>query len=326
MHRLNLQIVIEIICFSLFGGLLIYFVLTGQYVNYVNPRLLPFLWITVVLFFLWIINRLRYVFRKTHRNQLTHCFSILLPFILFVVPLGTIKSATLPNDYVDSSQVANYIGSSSSTTSKTVVAQKEAESDEVNPSADEETSVSSSINSTIENEGSNNSSNNSIDSDTTSSESSNPDNNDTSTENEDSTVSDNLRLSAPFIIDGLNDKEKQINVKDNYFLLWLSEISSNIDMYIGYTITIKGFVYEDNTLLDEGDLSISRLLMSCCTADLVPIGLLSTHKLDYNILVDQWYLFTGVITTKQFRGEMVPYVQIKEAISSSKPTVEYIYP
>lgn len=307
MKRLNLQVFIEIICFLGFAILLTFLVLSGRYVNYVNPRLLPFIWVTIILLILWSVNRLRYLPRRTHRIQLTHCYSILLPFFLLLIPLGQIKSSTLPNSYVDASQLSQIIGTTTSTTKETSSSEEI-----VDNSVDSQPSPD-----TNNNEGS-----------TTL-----PDDNQTTIEESVATndqgqasMSEEERLSAPFIIDGLNTVDKVITINDDYFLPWLSELSGNLDLYVGYTVEIKAFVYVDSTIMETDDFSMARMLMSCCTADLTPFGLLATHQLDRNILVDQWYLMRGVLSSKTFQGQTVPYLIINQAERVSKPVVEYVYP
>ncbi len=86
---------------------------------------------------------------------------------------------------------------------------------------------------------------------------------------------------------GLNEKSREIKVKNDDFGLWYDEIDHNLSKYEGYTITITGFVSHDATL-GANQFRISRQLMSCCILDMSPFGLVAEYSSSKNLAEHKW--------------------------------------
>lgn len=86
---------------------------------------------------------------------------------------------------------------------------------------------------------------------------------------------------------GLNEKSREIKVKNDDFGLWYDEIDHNLSKYEGYTITITGFVSRDATL-GTNQFRISRQLMSCCILDMSPFGLVAEYSSSKNLAEHKW--------------------------------------
>lgn len=86
---------------------------------------------------------------------------------------------------------------------------------------------------------------------------------------------------------GLNEKSREIKVKNDDFGLWYDEIDHNLSKYEGYTITITGFVSRDATL-GANQFRISRQLMSCCILDMSPLGLVAEYSSSKNLAEHKW--------------------------------------
>lgn len=86
---------------------------------------------------------------------------------------------------------------------------------------------------------------------------------------------------------GLNEKSREIKVKNDDFGLWYDEIDHNLSKYEGYTITITGFVSRDATL-GANQFRISRQLMSCCILDMSPFGLVAEYSSYKNLAEHKW--------------------------------------
>lgn len=86
---------------------------------------------------------------------------------------------------------------------------------------------------------------------------------------------------------GLNEKSREIKVKNDDFGLWYDEIDHNLSKYEGYTITITGFVSRDATL-GANQFRISRQLMSCCILDMSPFGLVAEYSSSKNLAEHKW--------------------------------------
>ncbi|MBF9315061.1 TIGR03943 family protein [Bifidobacteriaceae bacterium NR002] len=88
-------------------------------------------------------------------------------------------------------------------------------------------------------------------------------------------------------LSGLNEKSREIKVKNDDFGLWYDEIDHNLSKYEGYTITITGFVSRDATL-GANQFRISRQLMSCCILDMSPFGLVAEYSSSKNLAEHKW--------------------------------------
>lgn len=86
---------------------------------------------------------------------------------------------------------------------------------------------------------------------------------------------------------GLNEKSREIKVKNDDFGLWYDEIDHNLSKYEGYMITITGFVSRDATL-GANQFRISRQLMSCCILDMSPFGLVAEYSSSKNLAEHKW--------------------------------------
>jgi len=62
------------------------------------------------------------------------------------------------------------------------------------------------------------------------------------------------------LLHGYDEENKMIAVSHEEFSQWFNEIYMNIDKYVGYKISIKGFVYKDLESMDEDDLLCSRFV------------------------------------------------------------------
>lgn len=97
-------------------------------------------------------------------------------------------------------------------------------------------------------------------------------------------------------------------------------------------LSITGFAFKQNDFKDN-QVSISRLLMTCCVADTSVMGLLSDiSQVDTYIEVGKWYNFEGSVTkTKIFNSDSneeieVPLLLVTKAQEIETPISPYVYP
>ena len=98
---------------------------------------------------------------------------------------------------------------------------------------------------------------------------------------------------------GLNEKSREIKVKNDDFGLWYDEIDHNLSKYAGHTITVTGFVSRDASLGD-GQFRISRQLMSCCILDMSPFGFVAQYPKASKIDDHKWVR----VRARIIRGEV----------------------
>lgn len=66
--------------------------------------------------------------------------------------------------------------------------------------------------------------------------------------------------------------------------------------------------------------------MSCCTADLQPIGFLCRYNKAPELKPDTWLKVSGTIKTVDYNGEKTPIIIADKVEDAVKPINEYVYP
>jgi putative membrane protein len=139
------------------------------------------------------------------------------------------------------------------------------------------------------------------------------------------------------ILDSMMDSEEElidselelvnntIKVTDDTFVKWLEAISTNTDEYLHKNIELTGFVFKTDDFSDN-EFVPARMLMTCCTADMTPIGLLANYNKTSQLEKDSWYKFKGKITMGEYQGSETPIINILSHEETSKPAEEYVYP
>lgn len=122
-----------------------------------------------------------------------------------------------------------------------------------------------------------------------------------------------------------------IVVNDENFLALMEALWENTDSYIGRSLQMLGFVYEDPSL-GATDFVLARLIMTCCAADAEVAGLLCRSPEKCQLTPGQWVTASGTLAKMPYYNaamrEVVemPYLQVTEIVPAEKPAQEYIYP
>jgi len=139
--------------------------------------------------------------------------------------------------------------------------------------------------------------------------------------------------SAPAAVSGSSGKcgltvsaDGSISISDDAFYSALAEISSNLSEYEGKTITVKGYVYRDPSLMSSDEFVPARLLMYCCTADLTPCGFLCRYGNTSSLSANSWVTVTGTIYSEEINGSAQPVITASSVTPAEKPKDEYVYP
>ncbi|MFV0527849.1 MAG: TIGR03943 family putative permease subunit [Lachnospiraceae bacterium] len=104
----NIEVLFEsAICFF-FSAVLLYITYTGGYLQYVTPKMAPYLYFTGIVVAFWGLVRLRWVRKPRYRKRLLRSLVLLLPALLLVLPHDSLDSqsvsAALTNDLVTQNQ------------------------------------------------------------------------------------------------------------------------------------------------------------------------------------------------------------------------------
>jgi putative membrane protein len=112
---------------------------------------------------------------------------------------------------------------------------------------------------------------------------------------------------------------------DDNFVKWLQELDNNREKYQGKRIQVVGFVFKDNHL-KKNEFIPARLMMTCCAADLQPVGMLCRYDKAAELKHDTWVKVTGTIKVIDYKGEKVPIIEAESVVKTSKPNNDYVYP
>lgn len=91
---LNPQVLIEILCQMSFGGMIVYLAASGAYLQYVTPRMKPYLYLTAGIMGLWAFAGTGRLFRPRYKIHLTHCFLLIIPVLLMLLPHAPLESSS----------------------------------------------------------------------------------------------------------------------------------------------------------------------------------------------------------------------------------------
>lgn len=126
-------------------------------------------------------------------------------------------------------------------------------------------------------------------------------------------------------LSGLDEEEKFIFVTDEEFGAWYTELTANGEAYDGYTIRIKGFIFKSPDFMKENEFMISRLLMTCCVADVAPGGIISVYENSPSLAAGDWYTLEGRLQMEKRTGYFVPRILV-EKLETAEPVDGYAYP
>ena len=97
------------------------------------------------------------------------------------------------------------------------------------------------------------------------------------------------------------------------------------DAYLGQKVSIKGFAVHSDEL-GANYLTLTRFVITCCAADVYPIGLPVKLPRDRsNFLPDKWFQVDGEMMTETLEGERKLVVQAKAIQAIPEPRNPYEY-
>jgi len=123
----------------------------------------------------------------------------------------------------------------------------------------------------------------------------------------------------------LEIQNNTIVLSDNNFEKWTEEISNNMLKYEGKNIELTGFVFKTDGF-KYNEFVPARLMMTCCAADLVPVGLLAHYDKAKILKQDTWIMVKGKIKIIDYNGEKSPIIVVDKIRNTEKPKDEYVYP
>lgn len=108
----NPQVFLELLCFAAFSGAMLYLVISGKYLNYVVPKLRPYFYFTAAVMAVWALSGLGRLFEPQHRLRASHCFVLVAPLLLLLLPHAPLGAGDLSTAYVSAGAVTASSGES----------------------------------------------------------------------------------------------------------------------------------------------------------------------------------------------------------------------
>ncbi len=317
----NPQIFLESLCYFGFGGLMLYLVSSGKYLSYVTPRMEPYLYFAAIVMGIWALAGLGRLFRPQHKVRSGHCFVLAIPILLLLLPHSPLKVSDLSGNYIGGNPFSSRPGQSSSYGAP----QKQAPSGDsgfnASPAISSEPTADLAESSTEPAEDPSAIAGNDLPSEDTAPEDSIdapvPDTQTDLPEEEYSTG-----------LPGLDTANKKITVSNDDFGIWLSEIYMDMEKYKGYTVVMTGFVFKDPEILKKDEFVPARLMMSCCAADLAPVGLVCKYDGASELKEESWVTVEGTLSIVQneYEGEKYDDPQLTiTKITSAEAVEDYVY-
>lgn len=124
---------------------------------------------------------------------------------------------------------------------------------------------------------------------------------------------------------GLSMQGDTIVISSDNFVKWIQEIYDNMSVYEGKKIQLTGFVFKDKAY-NKNEFVTARFMMSCCSADLQPVGLLCRYDKAAELNQDAWINLKGKIQIIDYKGEKIPIITPESIQKTEKPQNDYVYP
>ncbi|MGZ0879382.1 TIGR03943 family putative permease subunit [Priestia megaterium] len=119
-------------------------------------------------------------------------------------------------------------------------------------------------------------------------------------------------------------KQPKISINDTDYIPVMNIIENNTARFIGKKVEVSGFVYREKGFKDN-QFVVARFGISCCAADASVYGLLSTLENASTLKKDTWVHIKGIIQKTKYNGEDAPYVQVQQIESIHPPDNPYVY-
>ncbi|MFF2445017.1 TIGR03943 family putative permease subunit [Priestia megaterium] len=119
-------------------------------------------------------------------------------------------------------------------------------------------------------------------------------------------------------------KQPKISINDTDYIPVMNIIENNTARFIGKKVEVSGFVYREKGFKDN-QFVVARFGISCCAADASVYGLLSTLENASTLKKDTWVHIKGIIQKTTYNGEDAPYVQVQQIESIHPPDNPYVY-
>ncbi|MEN6388990.1 MAG: TIGR03943 family protein [Syntrophomonas sp.] len=120
-------------------------------------------------------------------------------------------------------------------------------------------------------------------------------------------------------------QDPRLIVTDDNFVALVAQIYENPEKFVGKDISMLGFVVRDADFSFK-QIGIVRYVITCCTADALPCGLLCEYENASNLKDGTWLEISGTIEMVKLRNTNFAAVKIKCVQTVREPQMPYVYP
>ena len=92
---------------------------------------------------------------------------------------------------------------------------------------------------------------------------------------------------------------------------------------------MTGYVISSSDVFAENEFALARLVMTCCTADLTPVGMICKYEGASQLKTDNWYNVEGTLIAGSYEINGTTYNEPQLAVTSITPAEAvsgYVYP
>ena len=264
-RQMNIPALLEAcVLFALAIWLLVYLVI-GQYLVYVTPRMLPYLISTVVVLAVLGIVTLTRLFQPNRRGRVAHVFVLSLPLIVLLLPHGTVSVSS------DDLSAVTVAAAQTAQPYKTPNPDSSAAAHSAVPTADIEENA----------------------------------------------------------IDGLDRASRTIAITTENYYDWMERLYNDCAVYEGYTVSMTGYVINGSDVFAKNEFALARLVMTCCVADLSPVGVICKFEDASQLKADDWYSVEGTLIAGSYEADGTTYTEPQLQVTSITPAEAvsgYVYP
>ena len=117
-----------------------------------------------------------------------------------------------------------------------------------------------------------------------------------------------------------------IVMNDENFAQWLTDLYTKPDVWVGKKITAIGSVWKDGEIFEKNEFALARMMMTCCAADMQPVGLLAQWSGAQELTDGEWVEITGTLAKKPYKDSFDPLILVETIKKIDPPQRGYIYP
>jgi putative membrane protein len=261
--QLNMQALLESAVLASLAIWLLFFLISGRYLLYVTPRMLPYLIGTVIALIVLSGVTLTRLMQPNHRARVVHVFVLSLPLVMLLLPHGMISASSgqLSSVSIPAAQTA----APDATASPAPADAEDAEDVQLQPTEE---------------------------------------------------------------LSGLDRETNTITVTTDNFYDWMERFYSSAESYEGFHVIMTGYVINGSDVFAADEFALARLVMTCCVADLTPIGIICNYADSTQLEANAWVSVSGVLEAKRYEIDGVTYIEPQLKVDSLSPAEEisgYVY-